>query len=100
MEKILKFIDHYAIRIALFILVLLFFRSCVTNSKIERLEEYNRIKMDSIDHKIYLMEKKIYKEIKIEGLRSERRMIDATDRKILDVNRQAEIDKTIKELEQ
>ena len=37
--------------------------------------------------------------IQIEGLKSEKRMIQATDRKILDVNRQTEIDNEITKLE-
>jgi hypothetical protein len=37
--------------------------------------------------------------LKIEGLKTEKRMIQSTDRKILDVNRQSEIDKEIQELE-
>jgi hypothetical protein len=43
--------------------------------------------------------KKLITEIKIEGLKSEKRMIQSTDRKILDVNRQSEIDKEISNLE-
>ena len=35
----------------------------------------------------------------IEGLKAEKRMIQSTDRKILDVNRQSEIDKEIQVLE-
>ena len=34
-----------------------------------------------------------------EGLKTEKRMIQSTDRKIFDVNRQSEIDKEIKRLE-
>ena len=39
------------------------------------------------------------KMLKIEGLKVEKRMIQSTDRKILDVNRQSEIDKEIQNLE-
>lgn len=35
-------------------------------------------------------------DIQIEGLKVEKRLIQSTDRKILDVNRQAEIDKELK----
>jgi hypothetical protein len=35
------------------------------------------------------------KELKIESLKAESRMIQATDRKILDINRQKEIEKEI-----
>jgi hypothetical protein len=38
-------------------------------------------------------------KLRIEGLKSEKRMIQATDRKILDVNRQTEIDNEITKLE-
>jgi hypothetical protein len=37
--------------------------------------------------------------LKIEGLKSEKRMIQSTDRKILDVNRQTQIDEEINKLE-
>ena len=39
------------------------------------------------------------KELKVEGLKAEKRMIQSTDRKILDVNREAEIDKELQQLE-
>ena len=38
-------------------------------------------------------------DLKIEGLNSEKRMIQATDRKMLDVQRQTSIEKEIKILE-
>ena len=38
-------------------------------------------------------------DLTIEGLKSEKRMIQSTDRRILDVNRQTEIDNEIIELE-
>ena len=37
--------------------------------------------------------------IEIEGLKAEKRMIQSTDRKIMDVNRQSKIDIEIKKLE-
>ncbi len=37
--------------------------------------------------------------LQIEGLKAEKRMIQSTDRKILDVNRQTQIDNEIKSLE-
>ena len=39
------------------------------------------------------------RELKIEGLNSEKRMIQSTDRKLFDMNRQSEIDKEISQLE-
>lgn len=99
MEKFLKLIDFYTTRIALFLLLVLIFRGYMTNNKIERLEKQNNMRMDSIINKVENMDKNLRKEIQIEGLRSERRMIDATDRKIFDVTRQNEIDKQIQQLQ-
>ena len=39
------------------------------------------------------------RSIEIEGLKAEKRMIQSTDRRIMDVNRQSEIDAEIKKLE-
>ena len=39
-------------------------------------------------------------DLRIEGLKSEKRMIQATDRRIYDVNRQNQIEIEIKELEE
>ena len=50
------------------------------------------IKVDSLSLELQ-------KQIKIEGLKSEKRMIQSTDRKIMDVNRQTEIDKEISQLD-
>ena len=50
-------------------------------------------------HKNFLTSFSPKKEIIIEGLKSEKRMIQSTDRKILDVNRQSQIDKEISSLE-
>jgi hypothetical protein len=39
------------------------------------------------------------KDLLIEGLKTEKRMIQSTDRKMIDVNRQASIDQEIQKLE-
>lgn len=95
MHKLLNFIDVWGKSITLFFVILVFFRTCNTNNKIEKLEKKiisNQLKQDSTLNELK-------KEIKIEGLKSEKRMIQSTDRKILDVNRQTEIDKELSELE-
>jgi hypothetical protein len=55
--------------------------------------------IDSLETEIVILKEDLQKQIKIEGLKAEKRMIQATDRKILDVNRQAEIDKELQQLE-
>jgi hypothetical protein len=84
MKQILNFIDDWGVRIMFFLIVIIFFKTCTTNSRIENVES----NVDSLSVKLR-------KEIKIEGLKSEKRAIQASDRKILDVNRQTQIDHEI-----
>jgi hypothetical protein len=71
--------------------------SCNTKSEINRLrknEDQLEFKIDSLSA-ITITKK----DLQIEGLKSEKRMIQSTDRKIFDVNRQTEIDKEIQSLQ-
>jgi hypothetical protein len=88
MKAILNFIDAWGVRIMFFLVIIIFFKTCTTNTKVQNVN-------DSVDS----LSVKLRKEIKIEGLKSEKRAIQASDRKILDVNRQTEIDQEISKLE-
>jgi len=87
MKSILNFIDTWGNRIIFFLVIITFFKTCNTNSKIQDVN-------DSVDS----LSVKLRREIKIEGLKSEKRAIQASDRKILDVNRQTQIDQEIKQI--
>ena len=87
MKPILNFIDTWGIRIMFFLVVITFFKTCSTNSKVQDVN-------DSVDS----LSVKLRKEIKIEGLKSEKRAIQASDRKILDVTRQTQIDQEISKI--
>jgi len=54
--------------------------------------------VEGVQKSLDSLNKTLQKEIKVEGLKSERRMIQATDRKIFDLNRIIAIDKELKEL--
>jgi thioredoxin-related protein len=88
MKGILNFIDAWGNRIMFLLVIIIFFKTCTTNTKVQNVN-------DSVDS----LSVKLRKEIKIEGLKSEKRAIQASDRKILDVNRQTEIDQEISKLE-
>ena len=88
MKAILNFIDAWGVRIMFFLVIIVFFKTCTTNTKVQNVN-------DSVDS----LSVELRKEIKIEGLKSEKRAIQASDRKILDVNRQTEIDQEISKLE-
>jgi hypothetical protein len=94
MKKIDEFIDKYYRKIFFVLLILIFFNTCgnpnkVTNKRLDALTT----KIDSLQSTAVSK-----KDLQIEGFKAEKRMIQSTDRKMLDVNRQAEIDKEIEKL--
>ena len=97
----MKFIDQHFTKIVIIILFIAFIQTCTISRKSSSLEKQSKItnaRLDSIQT-ILFTKNDIAKLIEIEGLKSEKRMIQSTDRKIFDVNRQAEIDKEIKKIE-
>jgi hypothetical protein len=87
--------------ILLFVLVLMTTlstcNSCNSKSEVNRLRKDTDKLEQKIDSLSSLTVTK--KDLQIEGLKTEKRMIQSTDRKILDVNRQSEIDKEIQSLQ-
>ena len=77
--------------IIMFFLMIVILRTCGTEIKV-----MNK-RIDSLSYKIDSLNKitVTHDDLKIEGLKTEKRMIQSTDRKIMDVNRQSEIDKEI-----
>jgi len=95
--KTLEKIKGFSWAISLFLLLVIFLRQCGVNRDIDRIEKQYKIQssyMDSICTK-----NEVKRIVEVEGLKSEKRMIQSTDRKILDVNRQSQIDAEIKKLE-
>ena len=94
MGKINEFITKHYQKIMLFLLLVLFVNTCgnPTKSVNKRIDTLSA-KIDSLE--VVTVTKD---ELTIEGLKSEKRMIQSTDRKMLDVNRQTEIDKEIETL--
>jgi cell division protein FtsL len=80
--------------ISFVLLLTLSIRTCSTHNNTIKIK--NDIK--NLESKIYTPEE-FNIILQIEGLKTEKRMIQSTDRKILDVQRQSEIDKEINSLE-
>ena len=95
MKNILNFLDKWGMRISTLLILIVFLKTCSTNSRIDKVQD----NLEVTNSKVDTLALDLRKEMKIEGLKSEKRMIQATDRKILDVNRQAEIDKELQQLE-
>jgi hypothetical protein len=87
MKTIINFIDVWGNRVVFLLVLVIFMKTCSTNGKV-----------DKVTQRVDSLEVKLTNDIKIEGLKSEKRMIQSTDRKILDVQRQTEIDKELSKL--
>ncbi len=76
------------------ILCLILFKTCtLSTTKVNK-------KLVQIEHRLDSIDKTAAskKDLQIEGLKNEKRFIQATDRKMLDVQRQSDIDKEIEKL--
>jgi len=94
MNKIFEFIDKWGIRISSILILIVFLKTCTTNSKIEKVKYLSNKTNERIDS----LSIELKKEIQIEGLETERRMIQSTDRKMMDVTRQERIGNIIDSL--
>jgi len=90
MEKFKKYREW----IVLVLVLILFFKSCGTSTRLEKIEDRTVVLEQKIDDTY----NKLQRDLKIEGLKAEKRMIQASDRRIMDVQRQSEIDKEIETL--
>jgi len=88
--------EKYWKQVFFFLLLAIFFNTCGSGDikKINKRLDALSIKIDSLETIIVTR-----RDLQIEGLKTEKRMIQSTDRKILDVNRQSQIDSEIKKLE-
>ena len=89
-----NYIKNNFASIILVITLLTLFKSCSDSRTIGKMEKEIRQIKDSL-----VTKEELSKELKITGLESEKRMIQATDRKMLDVSRQTQIDEELKKLE-
>ena len=89
-----KFIEKNFVVIVLVIALLSFFKGCGDGRELAKM----RKEVESIKDSTYT-KTELDIELKIMGLESEKRMIQSTDRKIFDVNRQNQIELEIKKLQ-
>jgi hypothetical protein len=90
----MKFIENNKNSIIIILLLFIIINSCNNNNKIGKMN----LILDSLNNKTVSL-KQLNKIVILEGLKNEKRMIQSTDRKILDLNREKEIDKEIKNIE-
>lgn len=88
-----KFIENNFTVIVMVITLLTFFKGCSDSREITKIKR----EIQTIKDSTYTKDE-LSRELKISGLEAEKRMIQATDRKLLDVRRQTEIEDEIKRL--
>jgi hypothetical protein len=88
MNKVEQFLQKHGLKVIIVLLLLTYMKSCSVNSEVTKVKK-QLIALDSLANK---------RDLEIEGLKAEKRMIQATDRKMLDVQRQSEIDVELKKL--
>jgi hypothetical protein len=95
MNKFEAFVEKHFQKIALFLLIVIVFNTCGNPVKpLNKRVDALTTKIDSLSAITVTK-----KDLRIEGLKSEKRMIQSTDRKLLDVNRQSEIDRELDSLQ-
>jgi hypothetical protein len=88
-----NFIKNNFTIIVLVIAILSLFKSCGDSKELTKIKK----EIQAIKDSTYTKDE-LNVELQIMGLESEKRMIQATDRKILDVQRQSQIEEEIKKL--
>jgi hypothetical protein len=96
MKKVTDFIEKYGL---ILLVVLIVTSTCSSGMSKRRSEKKISDQFDSLKTEIKTLKDELKKEIKVEGLKTELRMIQSTDRKIMDLQRQVEIDKELKLLD-
>jgi hypothetical protein len=94
MKNFLNILDVWGVRVITILVLIIFMKTCSTNSRVDKV----KTQVQSNSSKIDSLTIELRKEIRIEGLETERRMIQSTDRDIMDVNRQGKIGEIIDSL--
>lgn len=93
MDKLNQFLAKHGTKVILVLLLLTYMKSCSVDSEVTLIKKEFRAQKEIIDALPNAT------DVKIEGLKAEKRMIQATDRKMMDVQRQNAIEKEISELQ-
>jgi hypothetical protein len=89
MQKLNEFLAQHGLKVVIVLLALTYAKSCSVDSELTKVKKHLAV-IDSLPTR---------NDLKIEGLKAEKRMIQATDRKMLDVQRQTQIDEELKKLD-
>jgi hypothetical protein len=94
MKRIIEFINKYGMVIIVPLILIMFLKTCSTNGRVDGVTK----EIEMTNQKVDTLKLEIQKEIQLEGLRSEKRMIQSISRTLIDRDREREIDKEIENL--
>lgn len=101
MKKVKEFFKEYGTLVLVCLVMIVWIKSCSVGRSVKRTEK-NVVKgLNEIRSSVDTMRADgvTKTDLRIEGLKAEKRMIQSTDRKKFDLDRENEIDKEIKALE-
>jgi len=100
MNKLDTFLKEHGTKLILVLLFLTYFKGCGNKSELKYIKkELKSMQVELNVQKETLNNLPTNLDIQIEGLKSEKRMIQSTDRRIFDVQRQNAIELLIEDLE-
>ena len=94
MKRIIEFINKYGMVIIVPLILIMFLKTCSTNGRVDGVTK----EIEMTNQKVDTLKLEIQKEIQLEGLRSEKRMIQSISRTLIDRDREREIDKELENL--
>lgn len=96
MNKINTFLAEHGIKVIIVLLLLTYMKSCSISSELTKTKK--ELKLVTTEVTEIKQKSATHVDLKIMGLEAEKRMIQATDRKMLDVQRQNAIEEEITKL--
>lgn len=102
MKKVMDFLNRWGVVIIMSFLFVILIKECSNGNKIKRFEKRNTESVSEIRKSVDSISKTQVTDIdlRIEGLKAEKRMIQSCDRKKFDLDRENQIDREIAALEE
>lgn len=102
MKKIMDFLNRWGVVIIMSFLFLILIKECSNGNRIKRFEKKQTEAVSKIETRVDSLSKHQVTDtdLRIEGLKAEKRMIQSCDRKKFDLDRENQIDREIAALEE
>ena len=101
MKKIIDFLNRWGVIIIISLLVIIAFKDCSNGKKMKKYNKSQTEAVSEVNRKVDSLASVQVTDVdlRIEGLKTEKRMIQSCDRKRFDLDRENQIDRELSELE-